>query len=170
VCSASNVCQTPSANQYSYVEAEAMSRTSPLVAISDASASGGQAIWSGTSGSNGSVPTTGHATFSFTVNTAGTFQVWGRFLVGPATTSDDSLWARIDSGTWTQWNDIHQRIGNAGYAWNKEYNTITSGSNNVLITRNLTAGTHTLEVAYRESGLKMDRFLITNDLAFVPAP
>ena len=160
----------PPGNQYSYVEAEAMARTAPLVAIPEAGASGGQAIWSGTSGSNGGVPATGHATFTFNVATAGTFQVWGRFLVGPSTTSDDSLWARIDNGTWTQWNDIHQRIGNAGYAWDREFNTITSGSNNVLMTRNLTAGNHTLEVAYRENGLKFDRFLVTNDLAFVPSP
>jgi peptidoglycan/xylan/chitin deacetylase (PgdA/CDA1 family) len=169
VCGASNVCQAPSGNQYSYVEAEAMARTSPMVAVTEAGASGGQVIWSGTSGSNAAVPATGHATFTFNVPTAGTFQVWGRFLVGPATTSDDSLWARIDNGAWTQWNDIFQRIG-AGFGWDREHNTITSGSNNVLISRNLTAGNHTLEVAYRENGLKLDRFLITNDLAFVPAP
>jgi hypothetical protein len=36
------------------------------------------------------------------------------------------------------------------------------------VTRSLTSGSHTLEVAYRESGLKMDRFLVTNDLAFIP--
>ena len=48
--------------------------------------------------------------------------------------------------------------------------TTPSPAANALVTRNLTAGTHTLEVAYRENGLKMDRFLVTNDLAFVPSP
>jgi peptidoglycan/xylan/chitin deacetylase (PgdA/CDA1 family) len=166
VCSASNVCQAPSGNQYTYFEAEAGTRTSPLVAISDASASGGQAIWSGTSGSNSVVPTGGHATFTFTVTTAGTFRVWGRFLVGPSTTSDDSLWARIDTSPWILWNDIYPRIG-TGYKWDQEHDTPNA---NALVTRNLSAGTHTLEVAYRENGLKMDRFLVTNDLAFVPSP
>jgi hypothetical protein len=32
------------------------------------------------------------------------------------------------------------------------------------------AGGHVLEIAYRENGLKMDRFLVTDDLAFVPSP
>ncbi len=166
MCSASNVCQAPSGNQYTYFEAEAGARTSPMVAISDAAASGGQAIWSGTSGSNSVVPTGGHASFTFTVTTAGTFRVWGRFLVGPSTTSDDSLWARIDTSPWIQWNDIYPRIG-TGYKWDQEHDTLNA---NALVTRNLSAGTHTLEVAYRENGLKMDRFLVTNDLAFVPSP
>jgi peptidoglycan/xylan/chitin deacetylase (PgdA/CDA1 family) len=166
VCGASNVCQAPSGNQYTYFEAEAGTRTLPLVAVTDAAASNGQVIWSGTSGSNSVVPTDGHATFTFTVTTAGTFRVWGRFLVGPSTTSDDSLWARIDTGPWIQWNDIYPRVG-TGYKWDQEHDTVNA---NALVTRNLSAGSHTLEVAYRENGLKMDRFLVTNDLAFVPSP
>jgi hypothetical protein len=41
---------------------------------------------------------------------------------------------------------------------------------NAIVTRNLTAGNHTLEVAYRENGLKMDRFFVTSDLAQTPTP
>ena len=166
VCGASNVCQAPSGNQYTYFEAEAGTRTLPLVTFADPAASNGQVIWSGTSGSNSVVPTDGHATFTFTVTTAGTFRVWGRFLVGPSTTSDDSLWARIDTSPWILWNDIYPRIG-TGYKWDQEHDTPNA---NALVTRNLSAGSHTLEVAYRENGLKMDRFLVTNDLAFVPSP
>jgi peptidoglycan/xylan/chitin deacetylase (PgdA/CDA1 family) len=139
--------------------------TAPMTIVNDANASGGKCIWSGTSGSNASVPTNGHVTFAFTAPSAGTYKVWGRFLVGPATTSDDSLWVRIDSGTWVQWNDIFPRIGNAGYAWDSEHDTPNA---NAVVTHTLTAGAHVLEVAYRESGLKMDRFLVTNDLSFVP--
>jgi hypothetical protein len=39
-----------------------------------------------------------------------------------------------------------------------------------LVPHNLSVGSHTLEVAYRENGLKMDRFLVTNDPAIVPTP
>jgi hypothetical protein len=166
VCGASNVCQAPSGNQYTYFEAENGTLTSPMVRVTDTAASNSQVIWSGTSGSNGAVPTTGHATFNFTVTTAGTFRVWGRFLVGPATTSDDSLWVRIDSSAWVQWNDIYPRVG-TGYKWDQEHDTVAA---NALVTRSLSTGAHTLEVAYRENGLKMDRFLVTNDLAFVPSP
>ena len=154
---------------YFFFEAEsgAGASTAPMVVVNDTAASGGKCIWSGTSGSNSAVPANGHVTFAFNVATAGTYKVWGRFLVGPATSSDDSLWVRIDNGTFVQWNDLFPRIGNAGYAWDSEHDTPNA---NAAITHTLSAGSHTLEVAYRESGLKMDRFLVTNDLSFVPSP
>ena len=111
------------------------------------------------------MPANGHVTFTFTASSAGTYKVWGRFLVGPSTSSDDSLWVRIDAGTWVQWNDIYPRIGNAGYAWDGEHDTANA---NALVSYTLTAGSHTLEIAYRENGLKMDRFLVTNDTGFTP--
>ena len=166
-CSASNVCTNP--NSYFYFEAEngAGASTAPMVVVNDTNASGGKCIWSGTTGSNAAVPANGHVTFSFNVTNAGSYTVWGRFLVGPATTSDDSLWVRIDSGTFVQWNDIFPRIGNSGYAWDQEHDTVNG---NAVVPHTLSAGTHTLEVAYRENGLKMDRFLVTNDPAPVPTP
>jgi peptidoglycan/xylan/chitin deacetylase (PgdA/CDA1 family) len=141
---------------------------SPMVVVNEAAASGGKAIWNNSSSSNSAPPSNGRVRFTFTVATAGAFKVWGRFLVGPATTSDDSLWARLDgAATWTQWNDIHPRIGNAGYAWDAERDT---PGGNALVTRSLAAGSHTLEVAYRENGLKIDRLVVTSDPAFVPPP
>src|SRR5205823_2929808 len=139
--------------------------TVPMVVVSDTAASGGKCIWSGTTGSNSAVPSNGHVTFSFNVTTAGSYTVWGRFLVGPATSSDDSLWVRIDSGNWVQWNNIYPRIGNTSYAWDKEHD---SAKADALVPHGLGVGSHTLEVAYRENGLKMDRFLVTDDGAAVP--
>jgi hypothetical protein len=154
-------------NAYLYFEAEggAGASTAPMTVVNDASASGGQCIWSGTTGSNAAVPANGRVSFAFTAPAAGSYKIWGRFLVGPATTSDDSLWIRVDGGAWTNWNDIHTRVGNSGYAWDAEHD---DGNGDALVTRTLSAGSHTLEVAYRENGLKLDRFLITNDLTFVP--
>jgi hypothetical protein len=148
-----------------------------MVHVTDANASNGKCIWSGTANSAGGVPTDGHVTFTFNLAAAGTYKLWGRFLVGPSGTppgaSDDSLWARICPGTsvsgcattWTQWNGITHRIGNAAYDWDDERNSPTGDS---VVTRSLSAGNHTLEIAYRENGLKMDRFLLTNDLASTP--
>ena len=152
---------------YTYLEAEsgAGAGTAPMTIVSDAGASGGKAIWSPTVGSNLNPPTDGHVTYPFSVGAAGTWKLWGRFLVGPATSSDDSLWARVDGGSFVQWNNIFARIGNAAYAWDSVHDTANADA---LVTYNLTAGNHTLEIAYRESGLKMDRFLLTNDLAFNP--
>jgi hypothetical protein len=139
-----------------------------MVVVNDTNASGGKCIWSGTTGSNSAVPANGHVTFTFTVTNAGSYDVWGRFLVGPATTSDDSLWVRIDSGTWVQWNDIYPRVASTtAYRWDVEHDTVNA---NALVHHTLSAGSHTLEVAYRENGLKMDRFLVTNDPAVVPTP
>ena len=141
--------------------------TAPMVVVTDPAASGGKSIWSGTTGSNAAVPANGHVTFPFTVTTAGSYTVWGRFLVGPATTSDDSLWVRIDSGSFVQWNNIFPRIGNTAYAWDKEHDSVNGDA---LVPHTLAVGNHTLEVAYRENGLKMDRFLVTDDPAVVPTP
>jgi hypothetical protein len=160
------VCGPPSTTTL-FFEAEngTGASTAPMSIQSDANASNGRYIWSGTSGSNSAVPTNGHVRFNFSVPSAGTYKVWGRFLVGPATSSDDSLWVRIDSSTFVQWNDLFPRIGSAGYAWDSEHNT---PSGNAVVTHNLAAGSHVLEIAYRENGLKMDRFLVTNDLGFSP--
>jgi hypothetical protein len=101
---------------------------------------------------------------------AGSFdeKVWGRFNVGPALTSDDSLFVRVDSsGAWTLWNDIANRIttSNGSYAWDSAHDT---PGGNTEKTWALAAGSHTLEIAYREDGLKMDRFYVTSDLATKP--
>jgi peptidoglycan/xylan/chitin deacetylase (PgdA/CDA1 family) len=141
---------------------------SPMVVVNDTGASGGKAIWNNSSSSGSAPPATGRVRFTVPVATAATFKVWGRFKVGPATTSDDSLWARFDAeSTWTQWNDIHPRIGSAGYAWDAERNT---PGGNALVTRTLAAGNHTLEIAYRENGLRIDKLVVTSDLTLIPTP
>jgi hypothetical protein len=152
---------------YTYLEGEsgAGAGTAPMSIGNDGNASGGQFTWSATSSSNASVPANGHVTYSFTVGDAGTHNLWGRFLVGPMTTSDDSLWVRMDLGAWVQWNNLYQRIGNSAYGWDQVHDT---ANGDALINYNLSAGAHTLEIAYRESGLKIDRFLVTNDLGFSP--
>ncbi|HET6283940.1 MAG TPA: polysaccharide deacetylase family protein [Polyangia bacterium] len=154
-------------SSYFYFEAEAGggAATAPMSVQGDGNASGGQYIWSGNTGSNAAVPGNGHVTFAFNAPVAGTYKVWGRFLVGPAGAEDDSLWSRIDGSPFVQWNDVFARVGNAGYRWDSEHDTVNA---NGVITRSLGAGNHVLEIAYRETGLKIDRFLVTNDLAFVP--
>src|SRR6185436_12342680 len=117
--------------------------TAPMAIVSDASASGGKSIWNATTSSNLNPPTDGHVTYPFSVGSAGTWKLWGRFLVGPAQDSDDSLWVRID---------------NTAYAWDAVHNTASSDA---LVTYDLATGNHTLEIAYRENGLKIDRFLLT---------
>ena len=100
-------------------------------------------------------PRAGH-----TPQSAGTYKLWGR-VIAP-TDDDDSFWVRVDNGAWTDWNDI-----TAGSAWH--WANVTDDTNSdAPVLAGLSAGTHTIAVAYREDGAKLDRVLITNDLTLVP--
>ena len=148
-----------------YVEAESGTFNAPLVSVSDATASGGKYLWSGTSSTTATTPpTTGHATYGFKLSSAQTIKVWGRFFVGAGGTGDDSLYVRMDAGVWSTWNDISNRVGGGFWAWDSSHDS----PNNPEKTWALAAGDHTLEVAYREDGLRMDRFLVTSDLLKKP--
>jgi hypothetical protein len=155
-------CATPMGLVYLYPQAESATTTSPLQKPADAAASGGVAVQvAAGNNSQAAPPATGHGTISFTAPVAGSYKVWGR--VTAPTNADDSWWVRIDSGTWQRWNGIP--LGTA-YHWDDVHNDLTGGAATIF---SLTAGTHTLEFAYREDGTRLDRFLITNDLAFTPS-
>ena len=149
-----------------YIEAESGMVGTPLTVVADMSAVGGKAIASTSSTNATTPPATGHAFYSFALPAAQTVKVWGRFNVGPALTSDDSLFVRVDSnGAWTLWNDIANRITAGSYGWDSAHDTPAGNTEKTWM---LAAGPHTLEIAYREDGLKMDRFYVTSDLATKP--
>ena len=145
-----------------YLESENGTLTSPLQIVADTTASNGQ-YFQVTAGNNsgGAVPTGGHATFPFTVTTAGDHKVWGR-VIAP-TTSDDSFWVRVDTQPWVQWNNI---VNGTGWHWDVVHN---SAAGDAVVLFNLAAGSHTLEIAYREDGTKLDRLLVTNQLSLTPS-
>jgi hypothetical protein len=147
-----------------FFEAESGAITSPLQKASDASASGGQFI-TVAAGNNSQTtpPTTGRATYDFSVNTPGTYKVWGRVMA--PTNSDDSFWVSMDGGAFVKWNDIFNRAGGTTWKWDDVRN---SDNSNAVVTFNLGTGSHQLVVAYREDGAKLDRILVTSDLASIP--
>jgi hypothetical protein len=151
--------------QYSFFEAESATLTAgtpALQLVTDATASGGKAVQiPAGNNSQAAPPATGHGKITFTANVAGQYKVWGR-LIDP-TTADDSWWVRIDTGTWARWNGIP--LGTT-YHWDDVHDDQLNNGAAIIYT--LTAGTHTLEFAYREDGTKLDRWLITNDLMFTP--
>jgi hypothetical protein len=69
----------------------------------------------------------------------------------------------VDNGAWTNWNNIP--VG-AGWHWDDVHN---GAAGNALVTYPLGAGSHTLTIAYREDGARLDKVLITNDAAFAPS-
>jgi regulation of enolase protein 1 (concanavalin A-like superfamily) len=145
-----------------YLESENGTSTSPLQTLTDSTASNGLYVQVTPGNNSGSaVPTGGHATFPFIVTTAGDHKVWGR-VIAP-TTSDDSFWVRVDTQPWVQWNNI---VNGTGWHWDVVHN---SAAGDAVVLFNLAAGSHTLEIAYREDGTKLDRLLITNQLGLVPS-
>jgi hypothetical protein len=150
-----------------YLEAESGGVAAPLSSFDDAAASGGKYVMVAT-GNNASTtaPSNGHLTYSFSLASAGTVKVFGRFVVGAGGGTDDSVWARVDGGTWLNWNNISARIGTSKpWAWDSAHD---SSAGDVEKTWALSAGNHTLEVAYREDGLEMDRFFVTSDVTALP--
>lgn len=102
-------------------------------------------------------PATGRARYDFTVSTAATYKFWA-IVVAPSA-ADDSFWVRIDDGTWFKWNNIRPQ---EPYNWD-DINNSDMGGQPVLLP--LTAGSHSIEFAYREDGAGLRRLLVTSNIA-----
>lgn len=145
------------------VEAESVTPTSPMVSVLDAQASGGRYVWvpNGTGNSTSSFATSGAVTYTFNVTAAGAFRLWG--LVSAPTSADDSFWVKVDSGANLPWTCFS---GNgAAWTWDRANDSAAQDP----IVWNLTPGSHTLRIRWREDGTKLDRLILTSDPALVPA-
>jgi hypothetical protein len=81
---------------------------------------------------------------SFSMDTTDQFNVFARLnCLG---IHDDSFWISIDDGSFTMYNDMQTN----GWQWKK------------LSGIKLSKGAHTLAIAYREDGAKLDKLCITN--------
>lgn len=123
----------------------------------DASASGGASIEVDPAYNHtGSAPpgTTDEfvVSYSFNVSTAGNYRFWFRMMTNSA--EDDSFFWRIDNGGWNLENN-RSGIG----AW---FSTDNAQVNS------LGAGEHKLQIAYRENGTRLDKFVLQLDA--LPAP
>jgi len=88
-------------------------------------------------------------TIVFSVDSTGSYSVFAR--LNCPTANDDSYWVKMDDGEFVQNNGL----GTNGWEW-KKFNDYT-----------LTEGEHTLTIAYREDGAKLDKICILNS-SFVP--
>ncbi len=143
------------------LEAEEGTIESPMQTGSSASAGGGAFVEVAPgNNSESSAPTTGKVSWTFDVAQAGDHHVHAR-VIAPSS-SDDSFWVRMDGGSWVKWNGVTRTTQ---WKWDKVHDSDDS-SNTVVY--NLSAGQHTLEIAYREDGAKLDQVLITPDLSADP--
>ena len=109
----------------------------------------------------------GTTAWSFSVPTPGTYVVWCR--VKSPSPSKDSLYVKMDSGA----EDIYDTAeGTWGPNW--QWTRVNGrGGSGVPLTLNprtfsLSAGSHSLKFRAREPDTRVDRVIVTNDLAFVP--
>jgi len=143
-------------------EAEAGTITSPMNTYNDPLASGGQYIGTddGSGDENNNPPSAGVATYSFTAQ-GGVYKIALRVSISGGS---NSFWVRIPGATnyspgthtsgWIRFNDISD-----GAAWHwDEVHSNDHGNQVVNIT--LPAGAHTLEIARREDGAKLDAIVI----------
>ncbi|MHC4632983.1 MAG: discoidin domain-containing protein [Planctomycetota bacterium] len=151
-----------------WIEAEAAATiTDPLKIYDDPLASGGKCIGTtddvGNSSDNPPSPA-GTATYTFTV-AGGTYKITGRIIIP----SGDSFWVRILGATnltpgedpdnpgtgWVRWSDPDDSD-------NWYWADVFSGDHDATVANwTLPAGTHTLEIAYREDAALWDVIVIS---------
>ena len=91
--------------------------------------------------------------FTVNVTATGLYRVLGR--VWSADGADDSFWFRVDEGTWYKWNDWNTA---STWQWIAFSN---NDDGNTLVKYTLTPGNHTIDIAYREDGARIDKLHLT---------
>src|SRR6185295_15942816 len=90
----------------------------------------------------------------------GTFRIWAR--VQAPNDGADSFWIKMDNGTPIKWNEIP-----LGSSWHWAL-VRPDVATNPPATFNLPPGRHTLKIAYREDGTRLDALVVTNINDFDP--
>ena len=155
-------------------EAEAASSiTAPLqVLADDPNASGGEyiAVEAGNN-SSGGAPATGVATYSVSVADGGVYRMYLRVRCTETGDVDDSCYVRIVGaalnidvldGGWVNTNNIDYGIEDSTAWFWKQVGHYAAFPGNDPVEFTLDPGTYTVEIAYREDGLLIDGFLISN--------
>ena len=156
----------PPTGQTIWIEAESGTGLSaPLENRDGATASGSKLIATATGTTTNATPdstTTGIVTYMFTVNAMATFKVWGRTQA--ISTNNDSFWVKMDQGQWIQWNNLPPTVAD-DWAWDDVHDT---PAGDVTSTFMLSAGSHTLQIMYREADARLDKLAITSNANLVP--
>ncbi|MBN1560374.1 RICIN domain-containing protein, partial [candidate division KSB1 bacterium] len=92
------------------------------------------------------------ASYSFDISSSGNHRFW--FRIVSENGSDDSFFWRIDDGSWN--------LENNRWGFGNWYLTDNSQVDS------LNAGSHVLEISYRENGTRLDKFVIQLDSAPMP--
>ncbi len=127
-----------------WMEAECAVVGSDWQTLTDTAASHDQYVVVNGLNSTAAAPAaTGHLVFTFTIDSAATYNLMTR--LNCPTANDDSYWLKVDNGTFATINNLTT----TGWAWVK------------LATANLSVGQHTITIGYREDGAKFDKLVLT---------
>ena len=143
-----------------WLEAETGYLNAPMETTADDATSGGEYIVIPRGNGNNLDPysNAGYAEFIFDIAASGEYVIWGR--VNAADGGSDSFFVSIDSNDYARWAT---QISTT-WIW---YQVANSGVNDPVVLY-LEAGEHSLIVKHREPLTKIDKLLITNDMAYVP--
>ena len=157
-----SIVNSPPFPQEIWLEAEEGIINSPMETDWGNDASAGAYIWIPDTVGNAldSTRDSGYAEYNFDVLEAGDFVVWGRVVANSA--QDDSFFVSMDGGAYALWDTF--RGGEEIWVWDQVSDRPTADP----VIFHLDAGIHTLAIKQREDGTKLDRLLITNDLAYDP--
>lgn len=147
---------------YLWIEAEAGKIIDPMLIHDTEKASGGQFIE--VRGGNNDIenpPNDGLAFYNFNIKNAGTYKIWGRVNINMH--DEDAFWIRIDDRKWVRWKGIE-----VGCKWHWDEVHDNRSDIKQVMTFKLDAGSHTLVLTYGMDQTRLDKWLITNDLDFVP--
>ena len=135
-----------------WMEAECGTVGSDWQILADSTASNGRYVVVNGLNSTTTAPAGARAAivFPFMVDSAATYNFVAR--LNCPTGDDDSYWVKIDNGAFATINSL---TTGAGWQWMKLTNSV------------LSVGRHTLTIAYREDGAKLDKLLITTSNAAI---
>lgn len=132
-----------------WMEAECATVGSDWQTLTDADASNGKYVVVNGLNSTAAAPAGANASISFTFNvdSAAKYNFYAR--INCPTANDDSYWIKVDNGSFATYNNLTT----TGWQWTRLISDI-----------NLGIGQHTITVAYREDGAKLDKIMLTTTL------
>jgi hypothetical protein len=151
-----NVTEPNTALEQYWYEAESVSCSTignDLIIADDNAASNGKyvTVKSGLSSLDSAPGDEGAVIVPIMVNSHSEFDAY--FRLNCPSDNEDSFWMQIDNGDFIAYDGLNT---NGGWAWVH------------VASLPLLAGSHTVKIAYRESGAKLDRIYFTNDASEIP--
>jgi len=101
--------------------------------------------------------TDGQVTFNFEIEEKDTYRIWAK--IQSLTQSDNSLWIKVDDDEFRKWDNLE----NDAFEWYWKAFHFSEGGEDRSLPYFLTAGNHTISIAYSSQEFKVDRLAIASE-------